>query len=335
MEQFPELPLIPSLPDDLTIDIVARVPISHYPTLSLVSKSFRKLIAASPKLYKRRSQLGITQHRVYAILRNSKAHEFSFYILHNLNGYNRLDRVRSLPLISSFALNTCCVSVGSKLYVFSENSALSVDCTSHKLQSIPDIPDPISHRQVNAIGKKVHLLGDTFCDVVTEKGWSKGFRKAVAVFDTETQSWEPTLVNEDLNEFREIHCDSCVMEDKIFLKVMGGYVCVVDGVLYAYGHIEKTLVAFDPKQGYWSVVNGLKEFFALETSWWYNAVNYGPNKLALFFPKTLNNENDVTFCAEVALERRQGGEIWGEVQCCDIVISDELLQTVKLVAVTV
>ncbi|KAF3542926.1 hypothetical protein DY000_02007180 [Brassica cretica] len=218
MEQFPELPLIPSLPDDLTIDIVARVPISHYPTLSLVSKSFRKLIAASPKLYKRRSQLGITQHRVYAILRNSKAHEFSFYILHNLNGYNRLDRVRSLPLISSFALNTCCVSVGSKLYVFSENSALSVDCTSHKLQSIPDIPDPISHRQVNAIGKKVHLLGDTFCDVVTEKGWSKGFRKAVAVFDTETQSWEPTLVNEDLNEFREIHCDSCVMEDKIFLK---------------------------------------------------------------------------------------------------------------------
>ena len=82
MEQFLELsvsPLIPSLPDDVTVDIVARVPRSHYPTLSLVSKKFRKLIA-SPKLYKRRSQLGITQHRVYAVLRNRSTGDFSFYI---------------------------------------------------------------------------------------------------------------------------------------------------------------------------------------------------------------------------------------------------------------
>ncbi|KAL0647546.1 hypothetical protein Bca4012_045837 [Brassica carinata] len=45
------------------------MPRSHYPTLSLVSKSFRNLTASS-NLYKRRSQLGITQHRVYAVLRN-------------------------------------------------------------------------------------------------------------------------------------------------------------------------------------------------------------------------------------------------------------------------
>ncbi|CAF2328131.1 unnamed protein product [Brassica rapa] len=63
MEQSPPSLLIPSLPDDVTVDIVARVPRSHYPSLSLVSKSFRKLIA-STKLYKRRSQLGITEHSV-------------------------------------------------------------------------------------------------------------------------------------------------------------------------------------------------------------------------------------------------------------------------------
>ncbi|CAH8336178.1 unnamed protein product [Eruca vesicaria subsp. sativa] len=93
MEQFVELPvspLIPSLPDDVTLDIVARVPRSHYPTLSLVSKKFRKLIA-SPKLYKRRSQLGITQHRVYAILRNHDTGDWRFYILHRkINSRNRL-----------------------------------------------------------------------------------------------------------------------------------------------------------------------------------------------------------------------------------------------------
>ena len=65
--------LIHSLPDDLT------VPRSHYPILSLVSKSFRNLTASS-KLYKRRSQLGITQHRVYAVLRNRSTGDFSFYI---------------------------------------------------------------------------------------------------------------------------------------------------------------------------------------------------------------------------------------------------------------
>uniref|UniRef100_A0A0D3E0Q2 F-box domain-containing protein n=1 Tax=Brassica oleracea var. oleracea TaxID=109376 RepID=A0A0D3E0Q2_BRAOL len=71
-EQFLALsvssPLIPSLPDNVTIDIVARVPVSHYPTLSLVSKSCRKLIA-SPTLYKRRSFLGCKEQRVYAVLR--------------------------------------------------------------------------------------------------------------------------------------------------------------------------------------------------------------------------------------------------------------------------
>ncbi|KAG5411360.1 hypothetical protein IGI04_007679 [Brassica rapa subsp. trilocularis] len=84
---------------------------SHYPTLSLVSKSFRNLTASS-KLYKRRSQLGITQHRVYAVLRNRSTGDFSFYItqqcvsvgiLPSLGGINSLLGVEcsfSIPLIN-------------------------------------------------------------------------------------------------------------------------------------------------------------------------------------------------------------------------------------------
>ncbi|KAL0853988.1 hypothetical protein Bca101_059140 [Brassica carinata] len=37
-------------------------------------------LTASSNLYKRRSQLGITQHRVYAVLRNRSTGDFSFYI---------------------------------------------------------------------------------------------------------------------------------------------------------------------------------------------------------------------------------------------------------------
>ncbi|KAF8106316.1 hypothetical protein N665_0144s0027 [Sinapis alba] len=354
MEQFLELsvsPLIPSLPDDITLDIVARVPRSHYPTLSLVTKNFRKLIA-SPKLYKRRSFLGITQHHLYAVLRNHNTGEFSLYILHRkLNCTNRLVLVRSLPPMSS---RGSYVPVGSKLYVFNDIDALSIDCTSHTVQRISDIPQRMSYKVVNVVdGKKIYVIGDSFCHVVEENGgWWKGWRKAVTVFDTETQSWEPKLVKEDMCVgLGPFWSDSVVMEGKVYMKgcskrnsfVYGPEerkwelmdemmnskewegACVVDNVLYYHDRSGKAMMAYDPKQGCWSVVNGLEEFLAVETarSRWSRTVNYGPNKLALFFPKRQYGEKMIC-CAEIALERRQGGEIWGKVQWCHIVIEDGL-----------
>ncbi|CAN6861616.1 unnamed protein product, partial [Brassica oleracea] len=60
----------------------------------------RKLIT-STKLYKRRSQLGITEYRVYALLCNRNTGDCRFYILHQkVNCSNRLVIVRSLPPIS-------------------------------------------------------------------------------------------------------------------------------------------------------------------------------------------------------------------------------------------
>ncbi|XP_013625990.1 PREDICTED: F-box/kelch-repeat protein At4g38940-like [Brassica oleracea var. oleracea] len=363
MEQSPEMllsPPIPSLPDDVTIDIVARVPRSHYPTLSLVSKSFRKLIASS-KLYKRRSQLGITQRRLYAVLRNRKTGEFSFYVLHRkLNGYNRLVVVRSLPFMSS---RGSCVSVGSKVYVFNDLSVLSFDCTSHTVQRGPNFPQRISYKEANVIGKKVYVIGDAFCHYVQGTGWMKVWQKAVTVFDTETESLEPKLVKEDMAVgVGPFWSDSVVLEDKIYLK---GYMngnsfvygpeerkwelmdevlnskdwegaCVVDGVLYYHDRSGKVLMAYDPKQGCWSVVNGLEEFLAVETarSRWSITVNYGAEKLALFFPKKQYGEKMIC-CAEIGLERRQGGEIWGKVQWCHVVIGDGSFDMVKCVSVTV
>ncbi|KAG2296499.1 hypothetical protein Bca52824_043168 [Brassica carinata] len=80
------------------------MPKSHYPTLSLVSKSFRNLTASS-KLYKRRSQLGITQHRVYAVLRNRSTGDFSFYITQQCVsvGHANVPSVAAVLLYSYFA----------------------------------------------------------------------------------------------------------------------------------------------------------------------------------------------------------------------------------------
>ncbi|CAH8375909.1 unnamed protein product [Eruca vesicaria subsp. sativa] len=360
MDQFLELspsPLIPVLPDDLTVDIVARVPISHYPTLSLVSKKFRKLIA-SHKLYKRRSLLGCKEHRVYAVLRNSKTGEGRFCILHRkVNCSNRLVVIGSIPPVSprgSF------VAVGSKTYVFNDVDALSIDCTSHTVQPLPDMPQrfsksPIPSKFANVIDGKVYLIGDS------RLTWDRGILwvKTVMVLDTETQTWElPVMIKHDMR-VGAIWSDSVMLEGKIYMKgFRNGYsvvygpeekkwesmdevmnskgwegACVIDDVLYYHDCSGKALRAFDPKQkSGWSVVNGLEDFLAAETtqSKWSNVVKCGEKKLALFFPK-----KHVICFAEISLEMRQGGEIWGKLESCDVVIEDELLDMVKCVAVMV
>ncbi|KAF8050003.1 hypothetical protein N665_2069s0002 [Sinapis alba] len=318
------------------------LPKSHYPTLSLVSKNFRKLIA-SPKLYKTRSFLGITQHHLYAVLRNHNTVDFSLYILHRkLNCTNRLVLVRSLPPMSS---RGSYVPVGSKMYVFNDIDALNIDCTSHTVQRISDIPQRMSYKVVNVVdSKKIYVIGDSFCHVVEENGrWWKGWR-------VETQSWEPKLVKEDMAVVvGPFWSDSVVMEGKVYMKgcskrnsfVYGPEerkwelmdemmnskdwegACVVDNVLYYHDRSGKALMAFDPKQSCWSVVNGLEEFLAVETarSRWFRTKQYSEKMIC---------------CAEIALERCQGGEIWGKVQWCHKVIEDGLFDyMVKCVPVAV
>ncbi|XP_018460203.1 F-box/kelch-repeat protein At4g38940-like [Raphanus sativus] len=361
MEKFSELLVSsPLIPDELMLDIVARVPRSHYPTLSVVSKGFRKLIA-SPKLYEERSWLGCKEHRVYAVIRNRTTGDFSFYVLHrNANCSNRLVVVKSLPHMSPRGNY---VPVGSKVYVFNDLDALSIDCTSHTRQPISDIPQRMAYKVVNVVdGKKIYVIGDSICHVVEEDGeLSEKWKKAVTVFDTETQLWEPKLVNEDMS-VGVLWSDSVVMDGKIYLKsytkpyssvyvpeerkweVMDEVMdskewegaCVVDNVLYYHDCSETALRAYDPKQSCWSVVNGLEDFLVAQTaqSKWCDAVNYGEKKLSLFFPKLYDGKN-VIFCAEIALERRQGGEIWGKVEWFDVVVEDGRIDIVKCVSVTI
>ncbi|KAJ4905912.1 F-box/kelch-repeat protein [Raphanus sativus] len=311
MEQFLELsvssPLFQSLPDDVIVDIVARVPISHYPTLSRVSKSFRKLIA-SPTLYKRRSFLGCKEHRLYAVLRNPQTlDDFSLYILHKkLNCRNRLVIVESIP---SMSFSGDCVPVGSKV-------------------PSPTFLSLCMFKMVNVVDeKKIYIIG-ALDIVLDEKSawWSAPLRTAVKVFDTETQSWEPDLVKQDMPvDITPFWYDSVVMDGKIYLKsrrkdYSSVYVpeerkwelmdevlnskewegaCVVDNVLYYHDCSETVLRAYDPKLSCWSVVNGLEEFLAVEAAQSKRcyAVNYGEKKLALFFRKN-HDGKEVICCAE-------------------------------------
>ncbi|WZZ46455.1 hypothetical protein YC2023_042714 [Brassica napus] len=50
------------------------------------------------------------------------------------------------------------VPVGSKTYVFNDLEALSVDCASHTLQPISDMPQRMLRKVANVVDGKVYLI---------------------------------------------------------------------------------------------------------------------------------------------------------------------------------
>ncbi|CAA7037905.1 unnamed protein product [Microthlaspi erraticum] len=332
--------LVMLLPEEVIFDIVARVRRCDYPTLSLVSKHFRSLVA-SPEIYTRRSLLGCIEYCLYVSLLTPEDGLRCYILCRKTNGNRaRLAFIPSLPdmpRIGKF------VAVGSKIYVFGykhqnmTSIALSVDCRSHKVQTLPNMPIPLLVRVAEFIDGKIYVIG---------YGSNRWNNVLMVVFNTETQMWEPEIIKPDV-EIRPVLSGHVVVKgDKIYTKdyrngfVYGPkenkwkkdemvkfrkweYACVVDDVLYYYDCVEKKLRMYDPKKRCWGVVNGLEVILLAKTIYprWSKTVSYG-GKLALFFHKLVEEGKPCEiWCAEISLERRQGGETWGKVEWCDHVMT--------------
>ncbi|CAA7038088.1 unnamed protein product [Microthlaspi erraticum] len=342
------------LPEDVIVDIIARVRRCDYPNLSLVSKNFRSLVA-SPELYARRSLLGCTEQCLYvnAELENSETPEDRLYILRRkTNGNHRLVLIPSLPAMPR---NGKYVTVGSKIYVFgriynhhkTRSIALSIDCISHTVQPLPSMPINLIVGVADFIDGKIYVFGSGENDLNKVK---------MLVFNTETQIWEKDIIKPDvdidLNWPRYVvvmHKMYVRVSDKTFVyepneskwgtdEMLNSKrwenACAVDDVMYYYSCLGKKLRTYDPKKRCWGVVNGLEEA-EKRNSWWSDTVNYG-GKLALFFPELeLERRTRQIWCAEISLERRQGGEVWGKVEWCDQIMVPENFFLIKALAVMV
>ncbi|CAA7058690.1 unnamed protein product [Microthlaspi erraticum] len=346
--------LITSLPDDVIADIIARVPRWDYPSISLVSKSFRSLVTSS-ELYKRRSLLGCTEHCLYVVLYNCYTLDRSLYILRRKDkSKKRLVIVESLSHMDIFAIYAV---VDSKIYVFGElndpkreDMTRCMDCRFHTLQVISKMPTPMYAMRTGIIGEKIYVVGDSIKYVGLFDNSRMSMR--VMVLDTETQMWESEIIKPSVNLART-RSDIVVMEDKIYMRdyynsfVYGpkenkweldemlnskkwNYACAVDQVLYYYHTEENKLRAYDPKQRRWSVVQGLEELVhKMAGSRLSKTVSYG-GKLAIFFGK-----GGYIWCAEITLGTRQKGEIWGKMEWCDAVISEGCFYLEKCFAVMI
>ncbi|CAH8330024.1 unnamed protein product [Eruca vesicaria subsp. sativa] len=354
--------LIPLLPEDVIIDILARVSRWEYPTLSLVSKQFRSLVA-SPELYARRSLLGCTEHCLYSALFEGEARLLHWYILcRKANGNRILVPIRSLPTLT---FGESLVAVGSKIYVFgsgiAKTSAYYIDCRSHRVEPLPSMPVPISYIMADIIDEKIYIMG------CLDK-----YESVLMFFNTKTHMWEPEILKPDMELRGERHQTFCgnyvhqsmVLADKMYLglsptrfsrvydpaeniwreddmdimrSIKRATACVIDDMIYYYPRYDqddddilvvKYIQTYDPKRRCWGVVKGLRKLFSkMKKFWCEHTVNYG-GKLALFYCKEVKNYRrgrDVeskgeTWCVEISVERRQGGEIWGKVEWCGQVL---------------
>lgn len=231
-------------------------------------------------------------------------------------------------------------------------SALSIDCRyDHTVHPISDIPNPMVETVAGMVDEKIYVIGNCLCD---DKVSGSGWWKRVMVLDIKTQMWEPDMTKPDM-ELGNMWHDVLVMEDKIYMKnceksfVFGPKeskweldsvlnstkwvgACVVDDVLYYFHVYKNQLRAYDPKHRRWRVVNGLENLLLKTTSSsWSKTVSYG-RKMALFFHYHYGKKQMGIWCAEIALERRQGGAIWGKMQWCDLLISDENFYMIECLA---
>ncbi|KAG7552688.1 F-box-like domain superfamily [Arabidopsis thaliana x Arabidopsis arenosa] len=324
-----------SLPDDLIMDIIARVSRFNYAALSLVCKKFRFLISLTDELYKRRSLLGSTEYCVYVRVLETQNNVVRMYILNQKNKRNMpcLAPILSLP---HMPLSASYDVVGSNIFVMGgfydhingppSSTALCIDCRTHVARHVANMPITFSGIvRSKVIDEKINVFGRSVDE--PSMTWES---EIVMVFDTRTETWEHGTKPDSEVDPRWFKSFSTVTDehhinaqenkwetDEILHYNLYCDECVMDDVLYRHERDTNILKTYDLKQRIWGVVKGLEKFPLISSN--SNMVSCG-KKLILFLQKDDFAPIREIWCVEITVERREGGEIWGKIECCDLLL---------------
>ncbi|ESQ32344.1 hypothetical protein EUTSA_v10004132mg [Eutrema salsugineum] len=361
-----------TLPDDVALSCLARVSRWDYAALSLLSKSYRSLMA-SPELYQMRSLTGRTESYVYVCLRTPPVPNPRWYILRRRKISSDLIPIPSFP--SQSREGSSVVALDSAIYVIGGlikgkpiSDVLLLDCRTHTWRHIPSMGVARAYPAAAVVEGKIYVVGG--CKF---KDYSLSWGE---VFDPKTQTWG-SLPPIPFRKRRQMYIHDCVVRDGKVYAVDGaerttyyspgdgkwgignlGEVtgarrdwCMIDNLLYSlskHGRIfwcEQEELDWRQPEGmhWWKEVKGLEVLnenlsrsrlvhFGVQNVEIYNRAklefdeipelavllpgarlsNSGGNIL-LFWDEMIGNLQQI-WCAEVSLERRQGGEIWGNIE---------------------
>ncbi|CAH8255320.1 unnamed protein product [Arabidopsis lyrata] len=342
----PETPTFSSLPYDLVFNCLARVPRFHHPTLSLVSKDLRSLMA-SPQLEATRTRMGISEtYLCLCVCSLGNYYDISsrWFTVATIPKHEKLKPIPSLsylhPQFSSL------LTIGSEIYNIGgffnlkkrkkSKRVLVFDFLTNQRRRLPKMRVPRVDPAVDVINGKIYVIGGTGSNNIEDWG---------EVYDPKTQMWEPVLpTTQDLTIQMNVVPGRFVMGGK-FYGICGDYklqsltdFCLVeiDNVLYLTRVYIGMLFWYDLKEPLgWNKVKGLDEqpkFTDLTslassiggrrrvTVWWKTIVACGEGSFCEGnFCKECKSE---IWCAEISFERRGGlGELWGFVEWSKIVLT--------------
>ncbi|XP_019101428.1 PREDICTED: putative F-box/kelch-repeat protein At2g29800 isoform X2 [Camelina sativa] len=332
---------IPVILIESTVALVRRC---HYPRLSLLSRAFRDVIS-SDQLFVTRSLLGLTEPVLYTLISFPSFAPPSWYVLHRSNMSLQLSRISSLPPMYP---GCTAVTIGHKIYVMGGRNGLNqrvkdvivIDCRFHTCKRIQNMKRERCYAASGVIDGNIYVVG----------GRKKRYDDWVEVFDVEKGIWEtvPGLCC-FLASSRGVFRIHAVLDNKIYM-LDGNHClaydprlrrwqnwgpasqqrlfwhassCVVADLLYAIINVPdvsavgSSIVVYDPKDMVWRPVKGLDDLPRLV---YYESrmVSFGGKLVILGY---YNGSRDVAWCVEVALEKREDGDIWGKFESISRVCS--------------
>ncbi|CAA7055263.1 unnamed protein product [Microthlaspi erraticum] len=240
---------ITSLPDDLLLSCFARISRLHYPALSLVSKSFRSLLA-SPELYETRSLLGRAESCLYVCLKYYPDHNYRWFTLcqkpsrtktnDDTSEKKKKDKSSGHLLVPIAIPNSPqvyqegVVTVGSTIYAIgrpinhSPSSSLWIlDFNCHVWRKAPSMLVERYYPAADVVDGKIYVAGG--CEEINSSNWME-------VFDPKTQTWEIVLC-----PLAERYCSNSVNKS-----------AVVEGrIFYMFGNDG---VAYKPEEDSWEAI---------------------------------------------------------------------------------
>ncbi|KAL5538461.1 hypothetical protein UlMin_045697 [Ulmus minor] len=352
LQFLPEGILIPGLPNDIALDILARIPRWHHPVLSAVSKPIRSLLA-SPAFFDSRSLSNSTQTQIYLVVKrisssNPFTESFSLFAIYpkpNQNPRNHLLVPVPPPPVPLARFSY--VVLGTKIYVFGGNfvtdrsttprsGVLVFDCRFHTWELGPTMLTARRFAEAFVVNGKIYLLGGLIGkSFVSCSQW-------VEVFDPVTGNWELVSGPDELGK-TDTFCVVignliCVFHNQreigiVFdtrtkkwkrmpkkLKALTsmfkcGKPCMLDGILYYFCSVDGKMEGFDKMLGVFKEVKGLEKV-DLKGVHFPSMVNVGGRLVVVQKPHGHVEDPDI-WCGEIEVKDTGNGDLSGEVRRLD------------------
>ncbi|KAL9290801.1 putative F-box domain, kelch-type beta propeller [Arabidopsis thaliana] len=311
------------LPNDLLFNCLARISRLYYPTLSLVSTRFRSLLA-STELYQTRTHLGRTERCLYVCFRLfTESDQLRWFTLCQgpFNSKKFLVPISS-PNFPSASWSDAAI-VGPNIYAIGglvnknySSSVMVMDCYSHTWREAPSMHVARLSHSVCVHDGKIYVTGG--CKNLDSTNWME-------VFDTQTQTWESVeyegtvyVKSEAKDVTYKLHKGRWRTADIAINKGWWcpslSHYCVIENVFYRY--TDRRIEWYDSEKRLWTTLKGVEKLRSFSRV---NLVNYGGKMAVVSVEYVFGKKEAKIWCAEIAIEKRQTGEIWGMLEWLDIV----------------